>query len=384
MPTLTRTQKYAGLREQLANDKEEKIASEDLASYQDRFNNVQETLTPETNKEPEYAWQPFAEEEPKQEVPVFEQEVKPIEFEEVKIEEETQAEQALQEEAKQEPTQPSYFDSFIGETNQEATNTGDFNSYFENTAEKTIEKISLDEIYSDVFDDVKDNSGEIVNLKERETYLNQTMSDVESYNINNGQKTIDTIVEKSVDEVRHPETVNEDVQEEPVDNTYAWTPFINEEEKLDADKVEEPQAPTMTAADKEFSDTVSIEIDKIMDDIASAPVEEKVEEVKVEEEKVEEPVQETIQIDATLTGENEEVVEIKNISEMKDENKDTMSSTIPFVVAAENEEVIEEDEEEGSNTVLNIILIVLIVVLVAVLGLIVFYILKTKGLFNAY
>ena len=45
------------------------------------------------------------------------------------------------------------------------------------------------------------------------------------------------------------------------------------------------------------------------------------------------------------------------------------------------EEVIEDDDdEEGSNTILNIILIVLIIVLLAVLGLIVFYILKTKGI----
>ncbi|MBQ1625426.1 MAG: hypothetical protein II096_05295, partial [Erysipelotrichaceae bacterium] len=78
----------------------------------------------------------------------------------------------------------------------------------------------------------------------------------------------------------------------------------------------------------------------------------------------------------------EEVVEIKNLKELEAEPvRDTVSNTIPFVVATEeDEEEIEDDDEEGSNTILNIILIVLIIVLIAVLGLIVFYILKTKGI----
>ena len=38
------------------------------------------------------------------------------------------------------------------------------------------------------------------------------------------------------------------------------------------------------------------------------------------------------------------------------------------------------DEEDGSNTILNVILIVLIIILIAVLGLIVFYILRTRGI----
>ena len=77
----------------------------------------------------------------------------------------------------------------------------------------------------------------------------------------------------------------------------------------------------------------------------------------------------------------EEVVEIKNLKELEAEpTRDTLSNTIPFVVATDDdEEEIEDDDEDGSNTILNIILIVLIIVLVAVLGLIVFYILKTKG-----
>ena len=54
---------------------------------------------------------------------------------------------------------------------------------------------------------------------------------------------------------------------------------------------------------------------------------------------------------------------------------DVVETSLPPII----EEEIEDDDEEGSNTILNIILIVLIIVLIAVLGLIIFYILKTKG-----
>lgn len=409
MPRLSRTAKYADLRAQLANDKEEKIESNDLSSYQDRLNNVQDTLsfsTQEVKDEPkvetqdEYVWKPFEGDTFSQEVET----IKPWEpaveetktFEEVKIEEPIQEELPAFEQPVQEETQPeqtsSYFDSFMNESTKEETKSSDFSSYFENFDQPVQEKQTIEEIYSDVFDDVKDNSGEIVNIKERDSYLNQTFSDVNAYNINNNQPTINTIVEDSVNAVRHPEDApettvkfEEPVQEEPADNTYAWTSFIdetkNEEAPLDADNVEEePQID-----DEEFSNTVSMEITKIMDEIANIPEEPIVIPEPVVEEKVEEPViQETIQINETIAEEKpEEVVEIKNISEIKDEPaKDTMSSTIPFIVAAEDEALVDEDDEEdGSNTVLNVILIVLIVVLVAVLGLIVFYILKTKGIF---
>ena len=51
MARLTRTAKYADLREQLANDKEENVASQDLSSYQNRFDNVQDTLSFNPKKE---------------------------------------------------------------------------------------------------------------------------------------------------------------------------------------------------------------------------------------------------------------------------------------------------------------------------------------------
>lgn len=436
MARLTRTQKYADLREQLANDKEEIIASRDLSSYQDRFNAVQETLAPASVEKQEEApadiWQPF---EPVNQEVAQENNFEPIQEEEIEeapafvetpveeapafvetpvVEEQVEEvpafelpafekpafespvfEQPVQEETKVEPfptfeedkakeNGSAYFDSFMSQPVQNEEKITDFNSFFEDKQE-----VPVSEEISSVFEDVKDDSGEIISQKERDSYLNQTLSDVDAFNAINGENTIKTTLDNLVDEVRHPEGKPEVAEEievvEPADNTYAWTPFT--EQELDADKLDE-----QVMDDEEFSNTVSLEISKIMDEVANAPKQEvKFEEVKpeeevipeVQEEKVEE-VEETIQIEEVVPEEKpEEVVEIKNIAEIENEPaKDTMSSTIPFVVAEEDEEVLDDEDEDGSNTVLNVILIVLIVVLVAVLGLIVFYILKTKGFFN--
>lgn len=400
MARLTRTAKYADLREQLANDKEESLSTQDLSSYQNRLDNVQDTLSFNPKKEePEYTWTPFDDgnsfNQPVEPINPWKQEVQPEPvIEEVPVQEPvvevapvqeptvevTPVQEPVVEETKHES---SYFDSFMN-SGIEETKQDSFNSYFEDTQENKTPVESIKE----VFEDVKDDSGEFVSLKERETYLNQTFSDVNSYNINNGQQTIDQLLDNSVEEVRHPENVQpqEPLTEEVIDNTQVWTPF-KEEEVLDADTVGNQNAfAEEKIDDEEFSNTVSMEISKIMDEIAATPVEETKPEI-VEDIKIEEPVQEineTIEINEEVVEEKpEDVVEIKNIAEIEAEPvKDTMSSTIPFVVAAEDEEVLEEDDEEdGSNTILNVILIVLIVVLVAVLGLIVFYILKTKGIF---
>ena len=363
MARLTRTAKYADLREQLANDKEENNVSQDLSSYQDRFLNIQDNLSFEQKKEEsEYVWQPFGNgnsfSQPVEPINPWQQETEP-EIKEVPVQE-----------AKQEE---SYFDNFqMEEQKQDTLET--FTPIEETNDRTPVEAIK------EVFEDVEDNSGEIISLKERDTYLNQTFSDVNSYNINNGQQTIDQLVDNSVEEVRHPEnpTVENNTYEEPIDNTRVWAPL--KDEILDADEVAAPKID-----DEEFSNTVSMEISKIMDEIAAAPVEEAKPEIA--EQAIEEPtvqeINETIEINEEVVEEKtDDVVEIKNISEIEAEPvKDTMSNTIPFIVAAEDEEMLEEEETDGSNTVLNVILIVLIVVLVAVLGLIVFYILKTKGIF---
>ena len=195
------------------------------------------------------------------------------------------------------------------------------------------------------------------------SYLSDTMDEVSKYNMANGDMTISQLTNNMVNEIRHPGA---------------------EEVKAEAPVVEEEKE------DEEFSNTVSMEISKIMDEIDAfeAKEEPKVEEEPITAELVEEveevrqPVKEEHPVLAKALEEpEEEVVEIKNLKELEAEpTRDTLSNTIPFVVATDDdEEEIEDDDEDGSNTILNIILIVLIIVLVAVLGLIVFYILKTKG-----
>ena len=198
---------------------------------------------------------------------------------------------------------------------------------------------------------------------ETNTYLSDMMAEVDQYNTLNGDLTISQLTNNMVNEVRHPEL----------------------EEVKAAAPVEE--VAVEETSDEEFSNTVSMEIAKIMDEIDA--IEE--EPVKVPEQVVtatpapvyEEPVKEEHPVLAKALEEEseEEVIEIKNLKELEAEpTRDTVSNTIPFVVTTDDdEEEIEDDEEDGSNTILNIILIVLIIVLVAVLGLIVFYILKTKG-----
>ncbi|MBR2788779.1 MAG: hypothetical protein IKD94_06405 [Erysipelotrichaceae bacterium] len=187
------------------------------------------------------------------------------------------------------------------------------------------------------------------------SYVNETIQEVSDYNKQNGEQTIGQLTNNMVNEIRHHEEPRETVPE------FKQPAFKN---------------------DDDFSNTVSMEISKIMDEIPADRKEEvKVQPVKTEEVKpvVEEHPVLAQKLEDTI---EENVVEIKSLNEIQAEEtltRDTVSNTIPFVVTNDDDDELEEDEE-GSNTILNIILIVLIIILVVVLGLIVFYILKTKGI----
>ncbi len=227
-------------------------------------------------------------------------------------------------------------------------------------------------------DEFVDNHA-VVHEEKTNSYISSMMDEVSKYNQANGDMTISQIASNMVHEVRHP---GEEITQEA-----SLQPKPVEEEKT---------AEELKKQDDEFSNTVSMEIAKIMDEIdtmelkqeseAPAIIEEPVrqEPVKTEPVKEQPAVEEHPVLAKALEDEyaEEEVVEIKNLTELEAEPvRDTVSNTIPFVVAtSDDEEEIEDDDEESSNTILNIILIVLIIVLVAVLGLIVFYILKTKGI----
>lgn len=184
--------------------------------------------------------------------------------------------------------------------------------------------------------------------------FDEVKEDIDLHNRMTGEVNIDDITESLVDEVRNE---------------------VKEDSVLEADEeVEFSEQPQID--DEEFSNTVSLEITKIMEEIPQTlPVENPLVDV-VEEPTIVTPIVEEIK-------EEENAVEIKNLNEIDIEPAaNTVSSTIPFIVNANDEDEIEdeEDDEEGSNTILNIILVILIVVLIIVLGLIIFYILKTKGI----
>lgn len=350
MAKLTRTQKYADLRTELANDKETANATQDLNSYADRFNNVQETLAPEAPRrpatEPEYTYKPNN-------------------------------------------GGSSYFDSFMNAPSQQPSREN-FDPYFNNDKPADL---NFDDFYKGVFNDVNDATDNTISRNERDTYLNQTINDVNFHNMANGQATLNQIVNNAVNEVRHTEPVRPAYNEpNVVDNTYDFNRAPVQNTILDADAINN---------DDDFNNTVSMEITKIMNQmetptVAARPVAPTpVRQTTVAPEpvyvapKVEEPVYvaqevkfETPVVNTVIEEKPQEVVEIKNINETKEEPlRNTVSGTIPFVVSENEDADIDDDADtDGSNVVLNVILIVLIIVLMAVLGLIIFYILKTKGI----
>ncbi len=431
MQKLTRTQKFADLRDKLANDAETNISSSDLTNYQNRLDAVQETLapTPETNfyKNAEVVENNYTnslgninESVPKQEPQAnnyFNGFVSNQKTEEPKqVENDNTINTIMEnqdnsnndyidsllnnvqnEEPKQETQESDYFKQFMS-TTQNVEAKKDYSSYFESDSDG--DKFDIDSIFSEVFD----NTDAKITKQERDNYLNQAIDDANSYINVNGEVNTDQIVNNLVDEVRHPEEqiqknleaaldVNEGISEENTNDTYPW----HEEEPLDADAETKPE--TETVSNEQFSNTVSMEVSKIMDEINNKEVveekiveevkpvetkpiiEEKVAPVFEKEVKVEEPIVEKVK-PTIVEDKTEDIVEIKNIAEMESEPiKETVSSTIPFIVDSNDEdEIDDEDEDDGPNTILNIILIVLIVALVAVLGLIIFYILKTKGI----
>ncbi len=468
MARLTRTQKYAELRDSLSNDKESSLQTKDLSDYEDRLNSISELLSPLTQKDedkpvyappadndPKYTWTDFEEtpvddllnsfknneidqqlqnianesnvynsvkdstvrpapqevkvpdtkpliNEPVYEAPVIDTPIIDLPKEDIKP--------LIDEDLYMNPqySDPFSFDEAEKETKApveekpqysapEAPQQNDFPGYY-HPQQTDLPELSTEEVekpaapqqnYINLAPNVEtvdgseaDNHPVQHNEEQVSSYISSMIDEVGEYNKKNGDMTITQITNNMVNEIRHPEDVKQDFE----------VPSF--EEEIAAPVSENP------TEDEEFSNTVSMEIAKIMDEIevtgekpqvTAAPIEEAV--IEPVEEAVIEPVEEAVVEQAPVEEhpvlakaleeeKEEEVVEIKNLKELEAEPvRDTISNTIPFVVTTEgDEEEIEDDDEEGSNTILNIILIILIIVLVAVLGLIVFYILKTKGI----
>lgn len=193
------------------------------------------------------------------------------------------------------------------------------------------------------------------------SFIADTLDEVNKYNLNAGRDTLETLSESLANDVRQIQ----DVAEEKVE-------------------------------DLDFSNTVSLEIEKVLSEIGNenntiepiieTPVIEPVEEAELESEEAfnnAEVKEETFEHPVLAKTIEEPVVEIKNINDTLTSTAsdvNVLDDTIPFVVDREEDEEDEDDEEEAPSKALNVILGILIFVLIAVLGVIVYYILVAKGI----
>jgi len=409
MPVLSRTQKFADLREKMANDAEQSLLTKELSQYENKLNNLENIANPAAQQINASSVQQNYYQQP-----VYTQQVAP---------------QPIQEPVNVAPTQQvssSKFDDYLSQLMPNTSTQVNEEPVAPVVQEPVVQPIrtnadtsadffkDLNSMFDDIMGNANHNQTQTVNqqpavqqpvyqqpavqqpvqqpentvqpvFQEAEfdinSILDKTIKEVNSYNANDGQQTIDSLTKNLVDEVVHAEekpVIQPVKQVQPVvqDTVVIEQPVVNQAPVQEPVVINQPQAEPVYEApaevnDEEFSNTVSMEIDKIIDDLAY--VENKVNDVKPAQEEVEaEPVAQTIVKDVKP----DDGIEIKNIKEL--EASDTMSNTIPFIIDKESEE--DEDEEEGSNIILNVILIVLIIVLIAVLGLIVYYILKTKGI----
>ncbi len=263
-------------------------------------------------------------------------------------------------------------------------------------------------------------------LREAEKVVSAQEEDVET--------PVETAAAPVVETVKEA-PVTEAVLEEPVTVVETPAPVVEETPvEVPAEAVEEPaeivETPVETVKapvveepvkenvpeekDEEFSNTVSLEIRKIMEELNTKSNEEAIPVSLMDtsdnkpldidasdfdksdlssfissyfgdetgEEEVLKPIEEhrAIAIAEPKEEEDDDAIVIKNLSELENEQTGTIEKTIPFVVTKEKVEEEEEDSDSTPNRILNVILAVLIIALVAVLGIIVYYILLARGI----
>ncbi|MBR5755246.1 MAG: hypothetical protein IKX97_05455 [Erysipelotrichaceae bacterium] len=433
MAKLTRTQKYAGLRETLANDSEPSLSTKELSNYEDRLNNIANQLNPsekpiiEETTPIEQLVQSFKEEEELKNVKpaepvmdrameefnaILKEDIRPTENVQQnvpfkkdednspysKVETSPVGPMEIREPARPEKQvaefeneKPEYMGLYVSPEQRKTT----FSSLEDQIRTGIVDQSTLS---TPVIDPVRpasqqpaakppvierpeptimqepadnhviDHSNDVKN-----TFINDVMNEVDEHIKQTGQQTVSQLTSEMVNEVRRTEgpVQTGNVQPRPaapVQETVQPRPAVQAQ-------------PGVT--DDEFSNTVSMEIEKIMDEVIGGDSQQPApSQIRRPQPVYEEPKTEPHPV-LTKALEEEEVVEIKNINDTQMNDappREATTGTIPFVVAANDDFIDEDEEDEGSNTILNIILIILILILVAVLGLIVFYILKTKGI----
>ncbi len=212
----------------------------------------------------------------------------------------------------------------------------------------TVEEPVTQEAYVEKEEPILSN-GEISSL------LDDALIEIESYNNEAGRNTVKQISNDLIDEVRHK----------------------------DLPKSED---------DDEFSNTVTLEIDKVLSEInldtmSSLKIDDvledkkEVEPLEVKPEDAAEKLADTIAHPVLAKSLEEEPVEIKSMEETF--TSDAATTTIAFDnKKLEKEDTSVEDyyyDDDKPNKILNVILIILMIMLVGIIGVIVYYILYAKG-----
>lgn len=430
MARLTRTQKYADLRNQLENGRETEIKSDSLSKFENKMDDLNITPVHEVKVE-----------EVIEDIKPVETVVTPelddgfeeleLDFEPVEILEETPVIEELPV-AQEEPEVEE--DLSLQTLNELSALLGKEEDDDEEEEETTVQEEVVEEVIEEVEEDDEDEDFSMINF-------DQLLGDVEVEEVvEEVQETVQEEVVEEVEEVVAPsieetlETAALEVEEVEVINNHYLEECLNEVNEynkqkglMTADEVPvtilneirgnttEVKIPSEVQVDDDFTNTVTLEIKKILSELAleeeTTVQEEVVEESPVVQETVqeevfehpvqvqEEPVQEELSNDVAdllktyLEPEQESVEDnlaqtmvVGNVADIKEEDTTLqatlLSDSIPLEVkkTEEVEEEEEEEEVEGPNRILNFILIALIFVLLCVLGFIGYLILVAEGI----
>ena len=500
MARLTRTQKFAALREELANSSEQTTVNNDLNKYQDKLNSLQSASNKETQEkkeefdvsvEPLPTYNEVKEEEKKVENDFFadfnldsiNEAIDKIVKQNVEIIDNNKVEEKepVVEEVK--PVEVENINSLIDETLTELTKVvGDLDTAEPDvevelvTEEKepivVSERIEepynyIEQDYADIAEllkkEVLELNGPVEPVKEEEPVLTEEF-ELSDENVPELDSLIDNLVveeEITLPDLDIPE-VNEVVEEEPsvdseivlpdldipeVDELIEETsveevpelveqpvatqdvvlPEVNETVETNSvdvnsllDKTLEEVADYNTQAgrltvdenlnsliedvrhggfnddeeDDEFSNTVTLEIDKVLSEINLEPVTGptvsldevldntvEVDPIDVKRDEAAEKLADTIAHPVLTKALEESPVEIKSLDETFTKDIST-TATLSF----KKNEIAEEDDEDyyydddKPNKVLNIVLIVLLVIFLIIVGVIVYFLLLAKGI----
>lgn len=463
MPRLTRTQKYAGLREQLSNDSEASNKNQALNNYEERIRELEnvlmnqgkpviEEITEEPVKEEiETVIEKTVEDKPaetvKEENPVFEEEKEESVFEFLSNLDADNIDKAVNDilgteidifdEPRKEEIKLADFEDIFASIDAEIENIANVSEEAEEIAD--IDEAPLNEITGEEEVEVITEPEKPVILKEAPVkeevtlnYVDQDYSaiakvlagEVETLNgkvepvkeetktvpavklvvheekieevINEVSAIIDELIEEEPIEEKPEETVTIEESKETVNSEKEVNEYINETLKEALDYTKEDGLKTITDIsndmidtirhrdegnklaneDDVFSNTVSLEIDKVLSEIkedAPSAISESIQETKIINtiNEVAHPV---------LTKALEEEVEIKSMEETF--SQPIISNTLAYENDEEDEEDddYEYDDDSTPNKILNVILVILIVILAAILGVLAYYMLYAKGI----